>query len=393
MNRPSASALVLGVAVALGPSLFAPPSVHAQDGAADAASAADYADPANWLCRPGRDDACAVDLTTTVVFPDGTLATEEWGSDPDAPIDCFYVYPTVSTDQTPNSDLEADPAELSVIRAQFARFRTHCRTFAPMYRQVTLTALRAGLAGDDGMEVDREMPYADVRAAWNHYLERDNDGRGVILVGHSQGSSVLRRLIQEEIDGQPIESRIVSAMLLGTNLAVPEGREVGGAFQSMPLCRSRTQTGCIVTYVSFADEEPPPSSALFGSVPQDGQMAGCTNPASLDGGRGELRSYFTTGEEGGGRWVEGTTIETPFVRLPGLVSGECVSRDGRSYLSVSVHGVPGSPRTDDIGGRVVREGEIQRGWGLHLIDVHLAMGNLLDLASDQARSYLAKRTR
>ena len=28
---------------------------------------------------------------------------------------------------------------------------------------------------------------ADVLAAWNYYLEHDNQGRGVVLVGHSQG--------------------------------------------------------------------------------------------------------------------------------------------------------------------------------------------------------------
>lgn len=391
MTRRSVWMFAACTALVLAPTLLSPIPIRAQDGSsrATATSDVDYDDPSNWLCRPGRDDACAVDLTTTVVFPDGTLATEEWGSDPDAPVDCFYVYPTVSTDQTPNSDLEADPAERSVIRSQFARFRSHCRTFAPMYRQVTLAALRAGMAGNS-MDVDREMPYADVRAAWNHYLESDNRGRGVVLVGHSQGSSVLRRLIQEEIDGEPIQSRIVSALLLGMNIAVPEGRDVGGAFEAMPLCRSRTQTGCVVTYVSFAADEPPPADALFGSVPSEDQVAGCTNPASLAGDRSELAAYFSTDSADEGRWVDGKAITTPFVRLPGLVSGECVSGERGSYLSVSVHAAPGGPRTDDIGGRVVTEGEVQGAWGLHLIDVNLGMGNLVELVAEQTRSYLAE---
>ena len=81
----------------------------------------DYSDAKNWLCRPGRKgDACDVDLTTTVVNADGSMTKETWAADPKAPIDCFYLYPTVSTDTTRNSDMNPDPAELNVILQQFA---------------------------------------------------------------------------------------------------------------------------------------------------------------------------------------------------------------------------------------------------------------------------------
>src|SRR5262249_20600654 len=63
-----------------------------------AAAKNDYADAKNWLCRPGRHDACAIDLATTVVAADGKTRREEWKANQNAPIDCFYVYPTVSTD-------------------------------------------------------------------------------------------------------------------------------------------------------------------------------------------------------------------------------------------------------------------------------------------------------
>src|SRR4051812_45681343 len=95
----------------------------------------DYADGKAWLCRPGRQDACAIDESTTVVAADGKLTKESWAADPNAAIDCFYVYPTVSTDQTPNSDMNADPAETNVIKQQFARFASKCKPYAPMYRQ------------------------------------------------------------------------------------------------------------------------------------------------------------------------------------------------------------------------------------------------------------------
>src|SRR5438128_1925130 len=93
----------------------------------------DYGDDKSWLCRPGRSDACHVDLTTTVIGGNGKLTREKWTSSPNAPIDCFYVYPTVSTDATPNSDMIADAAELNVIRQQFARFVS---VRAPLPRRV-----------------------------------------------------------------------------------------------------------------------------------------------------------------------------------------------------------------------------------------------------------------
>ena len=83
--------------------------------------------------------------------------------------------------------------------------------------------------------------------AWNYYLKNDNNGRGVVLVAHSQGSFILTGLIAREIDGKPVQSRLISAILLGTNIAVPKGKDVGGAFQKIPLCHAADQTGCVIT--------------------------------------------------------------------------------------------------------------------------------------------------
>ena len=114
----------------------------------------DYANKANWLCWTGKPgDACAIDLTTTVVKADGTETVEKFAANPKAPIDCFYVYPTVSNDPGVVSTMTIEPEELSVVKAQLARFGAKCRIFAPMYRQFTLTALRAGMTG-------KPMPWA-----------------------------------------------------------------------------------------------------------------------------------------------------------------------------------------------------------------------------------------
>ena len=351
----------------------------------------DYADEKAWLCRPGRQDACAVDLTTTVISSDGRLTREGWTADANAPVDCFYVYPTVSTDAGVNSDMTADPAEQNVIRQQFARFASKCRPYAPMYRQVTLAGLRRQMAGGGRAVLDRGAGYDDVRDAWRYYLEHDNRGRGVVLIGHSQGSYVLAELIRQEIDGKPIQSRLVSAMLLGTTIAVPKGKDVGGAFKTVPLCHSSSQTGCVIVYASFRSTVKPPATSLFGRVDDPNMTAACTNPAALNGGSGVLHAYLSkegrtiTSNPTPKPWVSPEQpIETPWVSVPALLTAECATNEFATYLEVTVHGNPSDPRVDDI------TGDITPMWGLHLVDVNIAMGNLVDIVGQQAKAYAAK---
>jgi hypothetical protein len=358
----------------------------------------DYSKPETWVCRPGRNDACRADLTATIVAADGKLTREAFAPDQQAPIDCFYVYPTVSLDPTPNSDMTAGPEEANVVRGQLARFGSQCRLYAPLYRQVTLPALRAGIAGRPMTGIDRALGYNDVVDAWKYYLEHDNRGRGVVLIGHSQGSGVLMQLIRNEIDGKPIQAQIVSALLLGANVPVPRDRDVGGAFQNMPLCRSASQTGCIISYVTFRANLPPPSNSRFGRVQNKEMVAACTNPAALGGGSGPLQAYLSSGPRPGSSaaeprpWVTpARPIDTPFVSVPGLLTAQCVSDERGSYLAVTVHGNASDPRTDEIAGDVITNGQVQADWGLHLIDAHVAMGNLVRIVGEQSKAYRAKQ--
>ena len=356
----------------------------------------DYGDGKSWLCRPGRQDACAVDQSATIVAADGTLTREDWKANPNAPIDCFYVYPTVSTDPGGNSDMNAGPEENGVVRSQLARFASQCRVYAPLYRQATLTALRAATTGSP-IAVDRALGYNDVLDSWNHYLQHDNNGRGVVLIGHSQGSGLLTQLIRNEIDGKPVSTKFISALLLGTSLAVPKGKDVGGAFQHIPLCHSATHTGCVIAYASFRSTIPPPDNSRFGRVQGENMQAACVNPAALGGGSGALHSYLSSG----GRSIVGSSaeprawvtpakaIDTPFVSVPGLLTAQCVEKGAFSYLEITVHGNPADPRADDIVGDVMANGQVNASWGLHLIDVNLSMGNLVDIVREQGKTWLA----
>ncbi len=363
----------------------------------------DYGKPEAWLCWPGKaGDACAIDLTTTVIAADGSSKVETFKADPKAKIDCFYVYPTVSNDPGVVSDMTANAEELNVVKQQLARFGSKCRIFAPIYRQFTLTALRSMTAGTPMAGATdpsaRQVGYGDVVDAWNHYLATENKGRGVVLIGHSQGSGVLQRLIPAEVEGKPVQKQLISALILGSNLAVEAGKDTG-AFKTIPLCRSATQTGCAISYVTFRDTIPPPANSRFGRVMAPGMQAACTNPAALGGGSGPLKAYLSNGMNIASssaptpEWVKGKpNPTTPFVAVPGLITGQCVSKDGFSYLEARINADPSDPRTDVISGDVTGPGgAIAKDWGLHLIDANIAMGDLVDVVGQQAKAYLAKK--
>jgi hypothetical protein len=362
--------------------------------------APDYRQDAAWLCRPGRSDACTANQDATVIAADGTRSTETFVADKHPKFDCFYVYPTVSLDPTPNSDMNVGPDETTVAAFQAARFTRHCRVFAPMYRQVTLSALQALLQGK-AVQADRAMAYADVKAAWDDYLKRDNHGRGVVLIGHSQGSGIIKALLAQAIEGTPAAKRLISAMIPGTNVAVPAGQVVGGDLKSTPLCQSADQTGCVVAYVTFRADAPPPANSRFGTVPQPGMVAGCVNPAALmaDGtAGGTVVTDAYLGARGAGlaslpmgAWTrDAAPVATPFVKVPGLISAACTETGPFHYLAVTVNADPADPRTDTIVGDVVVGGVTLKDWGLHLLDMPVEMGNLVELSDREARAWRAK---
>jgi hypothetical protein len=356
--------------------------------------APDYNTDAGWLCRPGRQDACRVDQNVTAIAANGKAKIIKFKADPAATYDCFYVYPTVSLDATPNSDLNIGPEERQVAASQAARFASKCRVFAPIYRQVTLTALRDVMAGK-ATAADRKLAYLDVEAAWYNYLKRDNNGRGVVLIGHSQGAGILKQLVAGVIEQDAdMKRKLIAAYLIGTNVAVPPGGDVGGDFQRVKLCKSVQQYGCVVTYTSFrADSRPPENSRFARVADKPGMVAACTNPAALGGGKAVTDAIF--GAKGAGLasapmgpWTaDNAAVTTPFVSVPGLISAECVSNGGFTYLAVTVNANPADPRTDTIVGDVVVNGTILKDWGLHLIDMPVEMGNLVSLSEYQAASW------
>jgi Protein of unknown function (DUF3089) len=355
-----------------------------------------YADDAHWLCKPGiEDDVCLRDLDATVVNADGSTEVQPHEVAADPAIDCFYVYPTTSRDEGLNSDLEpAENQEIVTVLNQVARLTSECRVFAPVYRQVSLGGI--GPEAEEPPEgVDpRAIAYDDVLDAFQHYVANESDGRGFVLIGHSQGAGLLTELIRQEIDDEPaLRDRLVGAYILGSSVSVPEGELVGGSFQNVPLCEATDQTGCAVTFASFRSTSPPPDGSFFGR-PRNGEgVAGCVNPAKPEGGSTMLQPYFSIDQPpdtllGGTNSAQPFAdpartdeVTTPWVMYPEFVEGECVTEGGYTYLKLTVHADPDDPRTDDI------PGDLSPEWGMHLVDANVAMGDIVAMVGEQAEAY------
>jgi hypothetical protein len=336
-----------------------------------------------WLCKPGKpNDACDVSLDTTRLSPKGKQLGIDRIERPRKPkFDCFYVYPTVSDQKTPTANFSIDPELRSIALYQAARYTSECRVYAPVYRQVTLNGI-LGISPPSAAEVERSR--ADVRSAWLDYLRNYNRGRGVVIIGHSQGTFVLRELMAKEVDPKPsVRKRLISALLLGGDVEVKRGSDRGGDFKHIPACRSRSQVGCVVAFSTF--NEVPPPDARFGRTTAPGREVLCTNPARLGGGWARVTPIqpsepfapgTTIGAVTGAIGVPETKVPTAWRAFPGSYRARCSSAGGADVLTIG-----------SLGGAPVFSASPTPGWGLHLVDANIALGDLVELVRAQAAGW------
>ena len=340
-----------------------------------------------WLCRPGlATDPCAGSLDVTNIDASGASVAQPEEPAADPPIDCFYVYPTVSKQPGTNASLTIDPEEKAVALAQAAQFSRVCDVYAPMYRQLTAAAIQE----PDRIDAAAALTaYASVAAAFQDYLANFNHGRGIVFIGHSQGAIMLDALLKYQVDSNPaVRKLLVSAILLGGNVTVPAGKLAGGDFQNIPACASGAQTGCVVAYSTF--DTTPPADAYFGR-PDSGlnPLTGtdpnlrvlCVNPAAIGGGSGLLDPIFPTADLSSlGVVSVGGGATTPFVSYPDQYRAECKTSGDLTWLQVDP-AVGSSDRRPAMTAHPTPE------WGLHYVDVNIALGNLVELVVSEAAAY------
>ncbi len=363
-----------------------------------AASAAS-ASATTWLCRPGlASNPCLNSEETTVEQANGSSYVEHAQPAKNPPIDCFYVYPTVSSQFTENANEEIDPEEDAIAEAQASRFSQVCKVYAPIYPQLTIPAIETpgGVTAEGAAKA-----YIGVLTAFEEYLYRYNDGRGFELIGHSQGSAMLEQLIKEQIDTNPVlRKQLVGAVILGGNVIVPEGKDVGGTFTAVPGCSLVGQLGCVIAYSSFLKEPPNPSdfgrpeSPLLalggGSEPVEHPQVLCVNPtipAQVLPIAGPTLAYYPTYNAYGGRFpgllgavVQAPKASTPWVASPGEYSAQCEHRNGASWLQLNLDS------ESDTRERILET--LGPEWGTHLVDVNVALGNLVTDVELQSAVYV-----
>jgi pimeloyl-ACP methyl ester carboxylesterase len=346
----------------------------------------DYGDPRMWLCRPGNDpDECDANLDATELSPDGSQKIVKHVKAADPEFDCFYVYPTVKlTSPGPMTDFSNIDITLDPLLAQGARFNRICRLYAPLYRQNGVVPAAGGAPTMGGSFT---LGLGDVHDAFAYYLEHLGHGRKFVLIGHSQGTGMLTGMMAKDIDPTPeVRARLISALLIGGGVSVPDGKDVGGTFQNIPVCTKSAQTGCAITYVSFSKEVPPSATATFGRGAQPGQAPACTEPAALAGraGKNYAGSYVALNLVNKTFVADGADklpmVTTPFIVYRDIFSGRCATQNGANYLEITSNQAPNEARPPFP----YHFGGLEGALGLHLLDYALEMDDLIEAVRIQA---------
>jgi hypothetical protein len=349
----------------------------------------DYSDPALWVCRPGIDpNPCYGNMDATELLPDGgrQVVVHQRATNPQ--FDCFYVYPTVLLTSNANmTDFSDITIVLDPLLAQAGRFSEICEIYAPLYRQLSFTPGDAGaVMGDGGLASNPREALAlqDVRDAFQYYLQHFNQGRKFVLMGHSQGSVMLTSMMQMDVDPMPIRAQLLSALLLGGGETVAPGRTAGGTFQNIPTCTVPGQTGCMIAYSTYDVKSPPPANALFGKSP-DGNEVACTEPGALalETGpyQGTVFPLTVNNPLLKPDMPPPQDVGTPFVLYRGVFQGNCVMKNGYSYLEITLLEQPGDPRGVPP---YKNSGAESLGFGTHIADYGFALGELIEAVSKQA---------
>jgi hypothetical protein len=107
--------------------------------------------------------------------------------------------------------------------------------------------------------------------------------------------------------------------------------------------------------------------------------APCTNPAGLDGSKGQFRGAFFPSTDPGL-----PPVATPYALYREYYRGECATRSGASYLAVDTTTDPSDVRP--LGPVESAPGQ-EAGLGLHDLELELALADLLALIDTQATTW------
>ena len=333
-----------------------------------------------WVAHPDKDDFA--DLV-----PEGLGISDNQST---AQADVFFVHPTTHFGEDWNAEYNDAAASAIadglVMSAQASVFNGCCRVFSPRYRQAHAAAfLQPSANGRSALD----LAYVDVLRAFEEYLREWNDGRPIIIAGHSQGAVMAMRLLGDRMDEPPLRALLVGAYIIGAG--VPLDRFESN-WKSITACESATDIGCVVSWETYVDGADPFATPNILEVWYDRHWVtlanggrNCTNPLSWSREPGRAEANLNLGaipvgpgvKPGLGFALGGTpnldpadfaTIPAP---IPGLTWAEC--RDGFLFVEEPTEPVL---RTSILG-----EGN------LHAYDFALFYMNIRQNAQDRVDAY------
>lgn len=197
----------------------------------------DYSSLENWAAHPSKKDP-----SDSVPAPLRTNETDQLA-------DVFFIHPTTFTTNNENHAMNASihdsllnaKTDNGSILFQSSVFNNSSRVFAPRYRQAHLSAF---YLKKDSDEAAFEIAYSDLKNAFEYYLKHYNNGRPIIIAGHSQGAKMSEFLLRDYFENKPLMNQLVVAYILGW--PVPENY-----YAKIPFCNNALQTGCICSWRTY----------------------------------------------------------------------------------------------------------------------------------------------
>ncbi|MEP0191434.1 MAG: DUF3089 domain-containing protein [Erythrobacter sp.] len=249
-----------------------------------------YGDPGLWYAHPGMGAKSPAGWQPSAAETgeqdeDGAADDTEVGALDEAELPnfaVFFIHPTSYLNRerwnAPANDPDAEYYAKLFVRGMASPFNQASEIWAPKYRQATMGAFLTD-APEGQQAID--AAYADVREAFAFFIDSVDEDTPIVLAGHSQGSLHLLRLLQEEIKGSDIAPRIVAAYSIGWPISVEHDLPELG----LPACERANQSGCLISWSSFAEPADPSFviDTYSESLGLNGNKRGesgilCTNP-------------------------------------------------------------------------------------------------------------------
>ena len=306
----------------------------------------DYSVRANWAALPDMRDKA--DL-----FP----ASDTGHKQNHAQSDVFYIHPTtlISGDgwnQALNDGEINQKTDTFCMMNQASAFNHSGKVYAPRYRQATLYSF-LDMEGEGKKAL--ELAYQDVKDAFEYFLKYHNEGRPIILAGHSQGTHHGLRLLNDYFSGKPLQKQLVAAYLIGREIT----QKYLSSIPDIPVCAASDQTRCLITWNTEALN---PDLSLV-----ENKTSVCVNPLTW-----KIDDQFADRSLnlGGVRFLE--DHQAPPIPDIGVVSADC--NDGKLIISLpNVSGYDYMPFGKN---------------NYHYYDIHLFYMNIRKNTQDRVAAFL-----